>query len=118
MLLPRLFFDWSDDYGTTTHRFKMSVFSDLQLGTHIHQFREEGQIQGLAEKAYAAGTAGTRLKTDDPLDRLEMTKAPQLERFFDIHQPFAQRVFTPEASRVPIDFHQDRHQVAIAPMSS
>src|SRR5690606_26973022 len=56
---------------------------------HLVQLGEEGQLQGLLEEAHAGTAAGAAAVTDDPLHRLHMAEAPELEAALDVHQLLA-----------------------------
>src|ERR1700761_1119847 len=88
------------------------------FGSRSQQLGEEGQLQRLAEEAYAGGAAGAAAEADDALHRFEMTEAPELEVFFDIDQLLAHLIRLPVLLCVAINFTEDVDQRFVADVRS
>src|SRR5215210_7983501 len=88
--------------------------SPADLRPNLQQLREEGQVQCGAQEPDARRAAGPALVADDPLHRLHVPEAPQLEGLLDVDELLAHLVLLPVAIGVLVDALEHLQQTGVA----
>src|SRR4051812_18865831 len=73
-----------------------------QFAPHREQLGKEGQLEGTLQERDAAGATRSALESDDPLDRLQVAEAPELEVVLEVDELFARLVGGPVRLRVGV----------------
>src|SRR6266542_980046 len=77
--------------------------SRADLGAYVDQLGKEPVIERALEERDAGRSSGARLESDDALDRLQMPKAPELERLLDVDELLRHFVRIPPVLGILVD---------------